>query len=181
MAKMKRKDAPSKTATAKSTPATNVPAKPSEPFSFPPPHLEPFYSTLDRNHVYITHVDSQPYTLKRRVFIVPVLMNIAFAGLLLWRLYVAIPTYFAIFIAALGHHSEHKVDIQGTSWNGLMTVIMNRAFLFFMDWSLAKFVLPWPLDFFFGSPSNPVGWRRNVGFRGKEIIVRVSRKWDKAV
>jgi hypothetical protein len=128
--------------------------------------------------VYITHIDSQPYTLKRRVFIVPVLMNIGFAALLLWRLYVAIPTYFAIFIAALGHHSEHKVDIEGTSWNGLMTVIMGRTFLFFIDWSLARFVAPWPLEFFFGAPSNPVDWRRKIGFRNKEVIVRVSRKWD---
>jgi hypothetical protein len=181
MARPKRKDPSSSTKSPSTRPTPSkdaAPTTPPQPFSLPPSHLEPFHSTLDPTHIYITHIDPHPYALKRRVFVVPVLMNICFAALLLWRLVVALPTYFGIFISTLGHHSEHKIDIKETSWNGLMSVIMSRTFLFFMDYSLAKFVLPWPLEFFYGAPSNPVAWRRKNGFKDKEVIVRVSRKWD---
>jgi len=53
-----------------------------------------------------------------------------------------------------------------------------------LDFVLAVFVWPWPVEFCLGSAQrrgSPVGWRWAVGFRDKEIYVRRSRDWDKTL
>ncbi len=104
-------------------------------------------------------------------------MNVAIVLLLAWRIYVAVPIYAAIAVATLGYRNDAKVDIQGTNWSTLIGITAGRAFMFGLDWALFRFILPWPYNFFFGLPSNPTSWRRAVGFRDEEIVVRVSRKW----
>ncbi|KAI9876262.1 MAG: hypothetical protein M1830_006905 [Pleopsidium flavum] len=165
--------------------AAKSPSKPSitlpDPFSLPFEILQPFLKTLDPSHIYITHVDSHPWTFKRRVFSVPILMNVVIVFLLAWRAYIALPAYAAIALATLGYDNEEKVDMSSTDWASLLWVIAKRALMFLCDWALFRFILPWPIDFFLGSPENPVSWRRTVGFQDKEIVVRVSRKWDKTL
>lgn len=177
------KAAPYKASKAKSLPAAKpqVPTSPPAPFSFPPSSLRPFLETLDKSHIYITHIDTHPWRFKRRIFSVPILMNIAIALLLAWRAYVAIPSYLAIALATLGSNNTAKVDVHDTDWTTLLDITVRRALMFLFDWTLLRFIGPWPLDFFFGAPANPTSWRRAVGFQDREVVVRVSRKWDKAL
>lgn len=51
---------------------------------------------------------------------------------------------------------------------------------FLGDFILLRFVGMWPWAFFLGQGglASPVGWRRWVGFRDVEIVVRRSRRWD---
>lgn len=101
-------------------------------------------------------------------------MNIVIVLLLAWRVYAALPFYLSI----LGYGSEEKVDAHTTDWETLLQIIAYRALVFLFDWSLYRFIRPWPIDFFFRVPASPTSWRRTVGFRDKEIVVRVSRRWD---
>lgn len=52
--------------------------------------------------------------------------------------------------------------------------------MFMADFVLVRFVGMWPWGFFFGlgGEAGPLLWRRRVGFRDVEIVVRRSRKWD---
>ena len=59
-----------------------------------------------------------------------------------------------------------------------------RALMFLGDFILLRFVGMWPWGFFLGwsREASPVGWRRWVGFRGCEVVVRRSRRvWDRDV
>jgi len=173
--------APKRVVKGPSTAKTPTTSSPPAPFSLPPKILQPFLETLDKSHIYITHVDSHPWTFKRRVFSVPILMNVVIALLLAWRAYLAIPAYVAIMLVTLGYSNQAKVDISNTDWVPLLWIIAKRALMFLSDWALFRFILPWPLNFFLASPANPISWRRTVGFQDKEIVVRVSRKWDKSL
>ncbi|MCJ1282508.1 hypothetical protein MMC26_001831 [Xylographa opegraphella] len=156
-------------------------SKPPAPYSTAPPILLSFLETLDPKHVYIIHIDDHPAALKKRVFVVPVLMNIVIAGLLLWRAYVALPNYVALVMNTLGYETIFQLDLTSTGWMTLMDIAVGRAFMFFIDFTLAKFVLPWPWEFFAGSPGNPIAWRQRVGFQAEEIVVRRSRRWDETL
>ena len=105
-------------------------------------------------------------------------MNVAIVILLLWRAYIAIPSYFAILVATLGYDSPEKVDTNNSDMGDLVSMGMKRTFMFFVDFSLVSLISPWPVDFFLGIPANPTAWRRLVGFQDKEIVIRQSRKWD---
>ncbi|MCJ1361148.1 hypothetical protein MMC16_000245 [Acarospora aff. strigata] len=155
-----------------------APSEPAAPFSTPPSALDSFLKTLDKTHLYITHIDTHPWPFKRRIFTVPILMNVVIALLLAWRAYIAIPAYAVIALATLGHTNEAKVDVHDTAWGTLLRITVRRALMFLFDWALVRFIVPWPLEFFFGSPANPISWRRRVGFQDEEVIVRFSRKWD---
>ena len=104
-------------------------------------------------------------------------MNVVLALLLLWRARVALPSYFSILAATLGIDSGANVDIANTDWPVLVDIAIRRAGTFFLDFSLIKFLVPWPVDFFMGKPANPSLWRWRVGFRDDEIVVRRSRGW----
>lgn len=63
-----------------------------------------------------------------------------------------------------------------------MEIGARRTGMFFFDFTLARFVVGWPLDFFYWkSPAGPVRWRYEVGFSEREIVVRRSRRWDRGV
>ncbi|MCJ1228512.1 hypothetical protein MMC12_005173 [Toensbergia leucococca] len=106
-------------------------------------------------------------------------MNVVIAILLVWRARVAIPSYVAIAFVTLGHENAAKIGIANTDWSTLIWIVASRATMFLIDTSLARFILPWPIEFFLGSPASPIMWRWKVGFHDQEIIVRKSRKWDR--
>ena len=164
-----------------SKPPPSTTSKPPAPYSRPPPVLRPFLESLNPAHIYIVHIDEHPWYFKRRIFSVPVITNVVLAGLLLWRAQVALPHYAAILFSLLGLESSAKVDTKNSEWGELMQIGIARASMFFCDWALAKYIVPWPMDFFVGSPASPIQWRWTVGFKDREVVVRKSRRWDKSL
>lgn len=159
------------------------PSRPS-PFHPAPTSLQPFLSTLSPSHIYITHVDTHPSAFKRRIFLVPILLNVFLVLALLYRAYIALPTYLNIITATLGYDNSTKIPVKEIPWGALAGTLVGRAGLFMFDYFLATIILPWPLDFFLGSASNPTGpvaWRWRCGFRDKEIVVRRSRRWEESL
>jgi len=148
------------------------------PFSLASKNLTPFFGTLDKSKVYIVHLDTLPSEFKRKIFAVPILMNLVIAALLLWRAYATYPTYLDMLFAVLGQNTNAVVtDADSKPWLGLMYIVLRRTLTILIDFVLVRFILPWPVSFFFEAPANPISWRRNVPFQNTEIIVRASRKW----
>ena len=165
---------------------TNITSKaaptPPPPFSPAPKALEPFLNTLAKNHVYITHIDKMPWRFKRKIFIVPIAMNIVTLALLFWRVYAILPFYAKIALSIGANQiNETTINTKSTPWNVLRNEVLRRFLIFFFDFTLYNFVWPWPKHFFIGKPGNPTSWRLNVGFKDKEIIIRQSRKWDREI
>ncbi|KAF2653279.1 hypothetical protein K491DRAFT_705949 [Lophiostoma macrostomum CBS 122681] len=153
--------------------ATTIPP----PFAPAPGSLAPLLSTFDKSCVYITHIDPHPAWFKKRVFLVPVGLNITIALLLLWRAYAAAPWYWGLLMSILGNHNESTVFFAHSSWGTIAWTGVSRGAIFMMDWLLFSVVGPWPYTFFLESPGNPVRWRWSVGFRDEEVYVRQSRGW----
>ncbi|KAJ4292931.1 hypothetical protein N0V88_005594 [Collariella sp. IMI 366227] len=144
------------------------------------PH--PFLTTLPTTHVYITHTDRRPSSFKRKIFLVPVVMNIAVIALFAWRMHYIAPYYFSLLTSAMGHANETTLRAADLTYRELAGVIFRRALTFLIDFLLGIFVWPWPWEFAVGTTGrgSPVRWRWNVGFRGEEVYVRRSREsWDK--
>ena len=112
-----------------------------------------------------------------QVFAMTAVLNIAIAGVLLWRITAVLPYYVSILMAMWGYESSHSIDPPRMGMSIAINETMNRTFNFFMDFVLARFLIPWPMDFFIGNGS-PTAWRLGVGFADQEIGVRKSRKWD---
>jgi len=151
------------------------PTTPPPPFTLAPPRLAPFLAQLDRSKVYIAHLDNFPWQFKRKIFAVPVALNLVIAALLLWRWWVVAPTYLAFFATAVGsrpHPSGSK--------KVLFSLLLWRVLMFCLDFALLTYIAPWPWSFFFEAPANPVSWRWIVGFQDAEIVVRRSRGWGSA-
>ncbi|KNG49473.1 hypothetical protein DDE82_004937 [Stemphylium lycopersici] len=146
------------------------------PFTPAPVELENLLYTFDRSLVYVTHVDIHPAWFKRRIFYVPLLLNIGFVLILAWRLYAAGPHYRDILSSVLGNHNYTTI-YWDTTWGSLLWQVGKRMFMFLFDFILFRIVGPWPWSFFIEQPGNPVSWRWNVGFRNEEVYVRVSRGW----
>ncbi|KAL2260569.1 hypothetical protein VTK26DRAFT_5364 [Humicola hyalothermophila] len=167
-----------------SSSSSSSPKSPPHPFKLAPVALEPFTSTLSPRHVYITHIDSRPASFKRRIFLVPVAMNLVIVALFVLRARHILPWYWALLASALGRANETTVDVAGSSYGSLAAVVGRRALTFMLDFVLAVFVWPWPYEFVTGAGADgrgsPVRWRWNVGFRDREVYVRRSREsWDK--
>ena len=175
--------APSKRAgkgKAKSSLVTH--GSPPEPFKRPPDVLDSFTSRLSQKHVYITHIDAHPVPFKRKIFLVPVAMNVCVVVLLVWRMYAALPWYWKLIVTAFGHQNETSFFSADAEWSELGWEIGKRVAVMLMDFLLFFFLWPWPVQFALGQAhGSPVLWRWNVGFREKEVYVRRSRNWDKAV
>jgi hypothetical protein len=153
---------------------------PPKPFKKAPSSLEPFIRTLSKQHVYITHIDSKPKDFKTKIFLVPIGMNVATVLIFLWRMWYIIPYYNKLVLSGLGHPNDTTFSVADSTWGQLVWEICKRGISIFADFLLFTFVLPEPVEFFFGNKhSNPVRWRWCVGFRDKEIYVRRSREWDK--
>ncbi|KAJ4305383.1 hypothetical protein N0V90_000914 [Kalmusia sp. IMI 367209] len=163
-------------ASKRSTKALPAPAIP-EPFEAAPSTLAPLLATFDRSSVYITHIDKHPAWFKKRVFSVPFGLNVVIALLLLWRVYAAIPLYWALLMSVLGNANETTIYWSKTAWGELSRKVAWRAAVFLFDWLLFTIVGPWPWTFFLETPGNPIFWRYSIGFRDNEVYVRESRGW----
>ncbi|KAI1458637.1 hypothetical protein F4805DRAFT_120417 [Annulohypoxylon moriforme] len=152
---------------------------PPAPFKRPPEVLQPLLETLSEKHVYITHVDTQPADFKRKIFAVPVLMNLGLVALFAYRVYYILPYYLQILASVLGYPNETTMVVDEMEWDEIVPEVAKRTFSFFLDFLLYVFIGPWPINFFFAQEDgNPVIWRWNIGFRDREIVVRRSRRWD---
>ncbi|KAK3112831.1 hypothetical protein LTR53_010485 [Teratosphaeriaceae sp. CCFEE 6253] len=147
------------------------------PFTKASETLEPFLAQLDPAQVYITHIDRHPPEHKKQIFLIPVLLNGAIAALLAWRVYAAIPSYWAILLTLLGYPSSATVDTANTTRSEQIWVLAKRTAMFLADFLAFRFIGVWPLTFFLEQPCNPVIWRWKLGFQADEIVVRVSRGW----
>ncbi|KAF1841946.1 uncharacterized protein K460DRAFT_369956 [Cucurbitaria berberidis CBS 394.84] len=155
-------------------PSTNpIPA----PFGPAPPELTELLSTFDTSNVYIIHTDPHPAWFKKRIFLVPVLLNLSITLILLWRAYYSVPHYWAIVLSILGNSNETTIFYAKETWSALIWKLLKRMTGLTLDWILFRIVGPWPWSFFAEQPGNPVSWRWNVGFRDEEVYVRVSRGW----
>ncbi|KAI8937172.1 hypothetical protein NX059_006384 [Plenodomus lindquistii] len=150
------------------------------PFTPAPAQLSTLLSTFDPSAVYIIHTDNLPAAHKKSIFLVPVLLNLSFALILIWRAYYAVPHYWAILMSFLGNPNETTIRYDSTPWGALIWKVVRRMLLFLGDFMLFRVVGPWPWTFFAESPGNPVSWRWNVGFRDQEVYVRQSRGWGAA-
>ncbi|KAK4042955.1 hypothetical protein C8A01DRAFT_13455 [Parachaetomium inaequale] len=163
------------------SPKPTTPSSPPHPFTPAPPSLTPFCATLPRGHVYITHVDPRPAAFKRKLFLVPVALNLAVIALFLWRMWYIAPYYAALLTSGLGYPNETTLRAADLSYAELGRVVLRRAATFLLDFVLGVFVWPWPWEFFVGTTGreSPIFWRWRVGFRGQEVYVRRSREsWD---
>ncbi|KAF1982262.1 hypothetical protein K402DRAFT_448772 [Aulographum hederae CBS 113979] len=155
------------------------------PFTPAPASLTPFLPLLPQKHaLYILHTDALPPRHKRNIFLIPILLNGSIALLLLWRLFVILPWYFALISGGLDNSTK---DVFGKRLDGrtagmIVWLILRRAATFALDYVLVTVVGKWPYTFFAAQEpvGNPLAWRWELGCREKEVIVRVSRGWGAA-
>lgn len=75
----------------------------------------------------------------------------------------------------LGLSSSTAVDSSVTPVGTTLRIILQRTANLLFDYGLVTLFLAWPIRFIMG----PVKWRRAIGFRDQEIIVRQSqRSWS---
>ena len=158
------------------------------PFIKVPETLTPFVSNLSKDHFYITSLDTHDRKFKRRLFHVPLFMNILLTIVVLYRIYIAIPTYFGILLSILGYDSPQKIDVKQNPATALVGIGIERTLMFLGDFMLVRFIGIWPVEFFLGKntftpepEAGPVLWRRSVGYKDVEITVRRSRRWDASI
>jgi len=154
-------------------PKTPIP----EPFSPAPEELQDLLSTFSRDTVYITHIDTQRAWFKKRIFAVPLTLNLVIALLLFWRAYYIVPHYWDILMSILGNQNHTTIYYAHSAWKTLVWKVTKRMLSFMLDFTLFRIVGPWPWSFFLEQPGNPVWWRWKIGFREEEIYVRQSRGW----
>ena len=171
---------PKKNAAKKAKPSTRPSSELPQPFKRAPEALGPFLPALSPKHVYIAHIDSKPKDFKRKIFLVPVALNIALVALFVWRTAYVAPWYFALLTSAMGYHNDDIFPAAESSWGSIAWIVVRRAFTFLLDFVLVVFVWPWPVEFCYGAThGSPVQWRWSVRFREKEVYVRRSRpNWD---
>ncbi|KAL1987906.1 hypothetical protein VTN96DRAFT_1890 [Rasamsonia emersonii] len=146
--------------------------KPLTPFVKAPSILEPFLEPLSTQEIYLIHIDTHPPDFKKQLFIVPVLLNTAILLLVAYRVYKGAFVYPALVATALGFTTSMSVDTSVISWNEFWGHILRRTVMFAIDYFLVTLFLGWPIRFIRG----PVKWRRAIGFRDREVVVRQSRK-----
>ncbi|KAF2966555.1 hypothetical protein GQX73_g7000 [Xylaria multiplex] len=167
---------------AKSAPVKRKDGGLPAPYKRPPEVLQPIIDTFDEKHVYIMHIDSKPRDFKRKIFLVPVLMNLAIVALFAWRVYYISPYYLSLVTSAMGYWNETTMFVDEMTWEEIIPEVGRRTLTFMIDTLLAVFLWPWPIEFCFGQQhGNPVAWRRAVGFRSREVVVRRSRKWSETI
>ncbi|KAK4974852.1 hypothetical protein LTR66_010997 [Elasticomyces elasticus] len=165
----------------RTTPTRSAPPpskSPPPPFHPAPANLAPFLPHLTESQVYITHIDHLPAHFKRRIFSVPVLLNLGILLLLAWRAYAALPVYLALLGHVLGYSTAATAEGAARSTTvQLVALVLRRTAMFAGDFVLFRFVARWPFSFFLERPGNPVAWRVRTGFRDQEVVVRASRGW----
>jgi len=94
------------------------PRKLPAPFKTPPEVLQPFIDLLSPKHVYITHVDLKPVDFKRKIFLVPISMNVVIAALFGLRMYWILPWYWNLITASFGQQNDLTFNPAGATWGG---------------------------------------------------------------
>ncbi|KAJ5793669.1 hypothetical protein N7457_000268 [Penicillium paradoxum] len=177
MAKSSRRSGRGKTPTSSgaSTPSS-ASSGPMPPFTKVPQALQPFVEPLSTDEVYLVHMDITAEDLKRQTFTVPLIVNFIVGAVIALRVYMGITTYPALVSALIGLPSSMAVDTTAIPWTEGAQIILRRTGTVFFDYFLVTIFLSWPMNFITG----PVRWRRAIGFREREIIVRRSRpSWSK--
>ncbi|OAL29750.1 hypothetical protein AYO20_09042 [Fonsecaea nubica] len=168
--------------TAHTKPAASSTSGPPTPFQYAPISLRPFLSTLPTDHIYLVHLDHTPPNLKKRVFVVPVLLNLLITIGLCVRFYYAVPLYLEQIITIFGYDTAYKIDTKSAGAGELFNAVTSRTALLMLDYVIFGLIGSWPKEFVFGSRLlrfvGPWEWRRTIGFRDTEIIVRRGRSWD---
>lgn len=139
--------------------------------------MRQWLSELPKERAYITHMDLNPPEFKRQIFIVPVLLNLAFLALLAWRASVIIPWYIKGAKELWALRDGRLLEAFGGSFWNLIKSELRHFLSFLIDYVLVVIVAPWPYSFFFEGPGNPARWRLQIGFQGRELVVRQSRSW----
>lgn len=122
------------------------------------------------------HIDTTHTDQKWQTFLVPSIVNILVAAVIAVRVYMAFSTYPALVKMLFGLQSALSVDTATVSWMQQGALVLRRTGAIFIDYFLVTLFLSWPFNFVLG----PVRWRRAVGFRDREIIVRRSASsWSK--
>ncbi|KAJ5436465.1 hypothetical protein N7445_007350 [Penicillium cf. griseofulvum] len=177
MAKSSRRSGRGKTPTSSgaSTPSS-VSSGPIPPFTKVPQVLQSFVEPLSPDEVYLVHIDTTAEELKRQTFTVPLIVNLAIAAVIGLRVYMGISTYPALVATLIGLQSSMTVDNATTPWTDAVGIILRRTGTICIDYFLVALLWSWPVNFVRG----PVHWRRAIGFREREVIVRRSnRSWSK--
>lgn len=111
------------------------------PFKPAPAELSTFLDTLtSKSHIYILHLDMHPRAFKRRIFAVPLLLNIFILVILVFRLQRALPTYFFLLLSVLGYDSPANIDKENTNQLALLGISGERTLMFAGDFLLFRFV-----------------------------------------
>jgi hypothetical protein len=149
---------------------------PIPPFTNVPEILKPFVEPLSHEEVYLVHIDTTHTDQKWQTFLVPSIVNFLVAAVIIVRVYMAFSTYPALVKTLFGLQSALSVDTATVSWLQQGALVLRRTGAIFIDYFLVTLFLSWPINFVFG----PVRWRRAVGFRDREVIVRRSASsWSK--
>ena len=158
--------------------------KPLPPPPFPPPLIQApdalvsKLGFLPRSHIYLAHMDPSPTHLKKQIFVVPVMMNLAIAVAIAWRAIYAIP-YWVMLLTSLRQPNALTFPHATASWKRMLWEILSRFAVLLMDFLLFGIMSSWPVDFAMGKEGgNPLLWRIKTGFRDREVYVRKSRAWD---
>lgn len=176
MAKSSRRKTPASSpgSSGASTPSS-ASSGPIPPFTKVPTILNSFVEKLSPDEVYLVHIDTTATDLKWQTFLVPSVVNAVVAAVIAVRVYWGFSTYPALIAIFLGMESSLNFDTSTASWFEIAQVILRRTGTILIDYFLVTLFLSWPFDFIMG----PVRWRRAVGFRDREIIVRQSsRSWS---
>ncbi|KAJ5584448.1 uncharacterized protein N7459_004248 [Penicillium hispanicum] len=177
MTKSSRRKTPASTpgSSGASTPSS-VSSGPIPPFTKVPTILQPFVKPLSTDEVYLVHIDKTGTDLKWQTFIVPTVVNTVVAAVIALRVYMGFSTYPALIAIFLGLQSSLSVDTATVSWLEIAQIVLRRTGAIFIDYFLVTLFLSWPYRFVVG----PVRWRRSVGFRDREIIIRRSNpSWSR--
>lgn len=172
MTKSSRRKKPSTPPSGSSTPTSG----PIPPFIKVPAILNPFVEPLSQQEVYLIHIDTTHTDQKWQSFLVPSIVNIVVAVVIALRVYMGFSTYPALLKMLFGLQSSLSVDTATVSWMQQARIVLRRTGTILIDYFLVTLFLSWPFHFVLG----PVRWRRAVGFRDREIVVRrSSSSWSR--
>ncbi|KAL4868886.1 hypothetical protein BDV12DRAFT_208945 [Aspergillus spectabilis] len=143
---------------------------PLPPFTLAPVSLKPFLSLLSPQEVYLVHIDSSALDLKKQTFIVPAITNVLILTIIALRIYMGRTMYPELLATVIGLNPI-SLDTSSLSWPELASLILRRALPVLFDYLLVVTFIPWLIRFYTGS----LEWRRRIGFRDQEIIVRRSQ------
>lgn len=155
-----------------STPNSQSSTGPLPPFSKAPKYLQSFLEPLAKEEVYLIHIDTSSEELKQQSFVVPAAINIVITAIIAIRAYMGFHIYPAMLAILVGFTNSMTVDTSTIPFRETAWIILRRTLTVLIDYSLISLFLAWPIRFIRG----PVKWRRALGFRAREIIVRRSQR-----